>query len=597
MSEEPQGIWKKPWQGPRGLFLWFLILACAIFVVVFAIGFYFESGSNTEVLTIALISSIGVPGAVVFLVAFVRWLCCWHNLRRVLFGIACLVTLIALFYAEENWRGKRAWENYKHEWEPKGDKFDIVSLAPKPVPDDQNFAMTPLWVEEVCGSMGMKNATTWYGNRVTALGHTNFVRPLGIPVELSRLSFTNQTRGWQQAEKTDLKAWQEYYRRLAALTNYFPHASQPQMPAEDVLVALSKYDSTIEKLRVAGKLPYARFPLGYTDDDPSGILLPHLASLKGCTITLRLRAAAELQADQTEKALDDIKLMLRLIESIRAEPFLISQLVRIAMLQIALQPVWEGLADHKWTDAQLAALDAEFGKLDFLADNQLSIRGERACGVGVIDFLRRNRNQIATVVDMAGFFGEDDNFHHADRMDFQMMAFRLAPSGWFEQNKISSSRIHNEYYLPVINLEKRVFSFDEERRVAEALEALATKRNPYDWFTGLLVPALSKATRKFVQTQSFTDMARIACALERYRLAHGNFPETPDALAPQFMEKIPHDIIGGQPLKYRRTDDGQVILYSVGWNEMDDGGKVGLNKAGNVDFKQGDWVWRYPATK
>ncbi len=47
-------------------------------------------------------------------------------------------------------------------------------------------------------------------------------------------------------------------------------------------------------------------------------------------------------------------------------------------------------------------------------------------------------------------------------------------------------------------------------------------------------------------------MARMAIALERYRLAHGEFPESLDALAPQFMEKIPHDIINGQPLHYRR---------------------------------------------
>ena len=33
---------------------------------------------------------------------------------------------------------------------------------------------------------------------------------------------------------------------------------------------------------------------------------------------------------------------------------MISHLVRIAMLQIALQPVWEGLADRQWTEAELS---------------------------------------------------------------------------------------------------------------------------------------------------------------------------------------------------------------------------------------------------
>ena len=66
---------------------------------------------------------------------------------------------------------------------------------------------------------------------------------------------------------------------------------------------------------------------------------------------------------------------------------------------------------------------------------------------------------------------------------------------------------------------------------------------------------------------------------------------------------MPHDVIGGQPLKYRRTADGQFVLYSIGWNETDDGGVVVNQKSrdrwdessSKVDISQGDWVWRYPA--
>ena len=83
--------------------------------------------------------------------------------------------------------------------------------------------------------------------------------------------------------------------------------------------------------------------------------------------------------------------------------------------------------------------------------------------------------------------------------------------------------------------------------------------------------------------------------MERYRLAHGEYPESLDALAPQFIAKLPHDIINGQPLHYRRTADGRFVLYSVGWNEKDDDGVVGLNESGSVDRDTGDWVWRYPA--
>src|SRR5207244_3657019 len=57
--------------------------------------------------------------------------------------VACLVTLVLLAYAEENWRGKRAWDKHRRRWEAQGEKFSLAALVPPPVPDEQNFALTP----------------------------------------------------------------------------------------------------------------------------------------------------------------------------------------------------------------------------------------------------------------------------------------------------------------------------------------------------------------------------------------------------------------------------------------------------------------------
>jgi hypothetical protein len=91
------------------------------------------------------------------------------------------------------------------------------------------------------------------------------------------------------------------------------------------------------------------------------------------------------------------------------------------------------------------------------------------------------------------------------------------------------------------------------------------------------------------------DEARVACALERHRLANGNFPETLAVLTRQFIESIPNDVIAGRPLRYRRTADGY-ILYGIGWNKIDDGGMIvrADDREEKVDVKKGDWVWRCP---
>ena len=46
-----------------------------------------------------------------------------------------------------------------------------------------------------------------------------------------------------------------------------------------------------------------------------------------------------------------------------------------------------------------------------------------------------------------------------------------------------------------------------------------------------------------------------------------------------------------------RTEDGKFVLYSVGWNEKDDGGIVAMTTGEHPrqDIEKGDWVWRYPA--
>ena len=96
------------------------------------------------------------------------------------------------------------------------------------------------------------------------------------------------------------------------------------------------------------------------------------------------------------------------------------------------------------------------------------------------------------------------------------------------------------------------FAGESRAKSVDAVECAAA-RPPYNFFARLLLPALGNYAKKVAHGQTAVNLARMAIALERYRLAHGEFPESLDALAPQFMAKMPHDVIGGQPLHYRRT--------------------------------------------
>ena len=560
------------------MFTWLVLVAAAI--IIFSIGILIIGKPFTEPEVCEVLLSGVIGASLLFgLWLFIRWLRCWRNCKRFLFGLACFVTVIALFYAEEDWRGWHAWQKFKREWEAKGELFDFASVVPPPVPDDQNFALTPIVASSYLHVLD-KN-----GHRINP-PDTNVVNRLNMTAVHNDQWPTNGTGNWQKSTMSDLKVWQQYYRVLAATTNEFPVALQPQSPAADVLRALSKYDSAIEELRQASKQPSSRFPLNYVSDNPGTILLPHLASLKRAAQMLQLRAIAELQLGQTEKALDDIKLALRLADSIRTEPILISHLVRIAMVNITLQPIWEGLAEHKWSDAQLVELDSELAKLDFLPDYGTAMRGEMVlCQEGIIDYLRRHPEQIS---DMS-YDGDSTQPSPAISISY------LIPSGWFYQNQFRCSRFMVQQYLPLADLEHRIISPASLRHANAALDLEFRHVSAYNRLEAMFLPTFGGAVKRFAYAQTSVDLARVAIALERrYRLAHDEYPEALDTLLPQFMEKLPHDIINGQPLHYRRTSDGQFVLYSVGWNETDDGGEVGRIKYGTPDISEGDWVWRYP---
>jgi hypothetical protein len=87
-------------------------------------------------------------------------------------------------------------------------------------------------------------------------------------------------------------------------------------------------------------------------------------------------------------------------------------------------------------------------------------------------------------------------------------------------------------------------------------------------------------------------MAAIACALELHHRAKGNYPENLDALLPEFLPHLPVDPVTGQAFRYRTVPDGSYLLYSLGFDREDHGGKISNNIDRWVDDP--DWIWFAP---
>ena len=527
----------------------------------------------------------------IFLIRWVRrcfrWFFSWRGLRRILIVLAWTATIIALVYGEENWRGRRAWNQYRQQLEARGEKLDLRAFIPKPVPDDQNFAATPFikswFVKEGLGAYDK----LWNDNYWLASSE----------IPSSRTASGNR-------RFTDLVAWEKAFDAVrSGHTNSHQQFRSDLLDLQSrsnaapaVLEAMKSSEARLAELRAASSRPYSRYPVIYDLDNPWGILLPHLAAAKGACQRLELKACAELAANQSEQALEDVELILHLADSVRGEPFVISYLVRLACAQIAVQPIWEGLAEHGWSDAQLQELQRRLQQHDFLTDLKWPLAAERAAGILTCDLLASGKYNLD--MEMMGSL-----VPASGEQILPALIARLVPRGWYHQEKISYCRLYQlELGRSFEASNQRVYPSQVKAETHELERGLAgTAGAGKAWsallihhqaVASLLLPALANIARRSAEAQTVANQAALACALERHRLASGQFPDTLEGLVPRFISQVPNDVLTGESYKYRRTDAGQFVLYSVGWNEKDHGGVPGKTL---FDEKQGDWVWQYPS--
>jgi hypothetical protein len=379
--------------------------------------------------------------------------------------------------------------------------------------------------------------------------------------------------GPEKPKLIDLQEWARFLQNSSGGTE-----GTSQSAASNILAGLSEFDAQFKELQEAIKTrPEGRWPVRY--DENFACLLPHLAVLKSMVLGCTLRAAANLENHNPSAALEDATIGLALGDSIRTEPILISHLVRAAITSFNVQAVREGLARRNWTDEQLLYFQNYFSKMNFLAELKNCLRGERAFSTEAIEMARLRKVG-------PDFWGAGNN----TPAWFRDPLIRFVPRAWFEQNIVNILRFHDQYSLA--SVDENALRIDP-RIGMEVERSLTNSVTPYNVLSHMLLPAVSSVLPKTARTQTVIQQTVIACALERYYRAHQQYPDKLQQLVPQYLSAVPRDVMDGAPMRYRRETDGSYLLYSIGWNLIDDGGTVvRTGKSQVISPKEGDWIWR-----
>ena len=507
----------------------------------------------------------------------------WLNLifRAAAFILMGLVAVFVLGSLAENRLGARAWSKYVAGAKARGEWFEPKDLIPAAVPDEQNFAAIPLF--KPLFDYSVKPSPD--GSFLIAVSND----PAGkkrLDEELKLCgtnSFSDDTN-WRRGEFADLAAWQRFFRSQ----------NDPRLqgtigkPAEDILGVLAKFDPPINAVRLGAARPYSRFPIHFTELYMGK--LDHLTALQDLSRILWLREKAEIALGKSAAAFEDAMLQFRLIEATVNEPFLLTLLVQTIQMEGALAATWEGIETHQWNDAQLANFDSALSRFDMIAEFAIATRWERIFDSFLLydQFRTKSFTDLLYVVSW-GAPGPGQR----GRTEFLGHLLYPLKCGWLDFNKAISGEIIERWgrvadpkqhrFRPDVAVQTNLYVLSQSSGIGRVNSIVA--RGSSSIYDHLIQARLAPI-------QSAVDQARVAIALERYWLGHGTYPDALEQLS-EHLPQIPHDLITGQPLHYRKSAKTGYVLYSVGWNGEDDGGVTIWKrpKDPHPNWTEGDWAW------
>jgi len=277
-----------------------------------------------------------------------------------------------------------------------------------------------------------------------------------------------------------------------------------------------------------------RFPVNFSAG--ISVLLPYTNNSRDVARLLELDAHVSAHDGNGSQALQDLRAIFALFDALRGEPTLISQLIRMAIHEIGCVAVERLMPHCNWSDAELESLQTAIRSARF--KDELS---NRLCGERAICLIELDRIPL----------GPFRPSNKQEALRFFENSIEGLSSSWPD-------------------------ALSRQRELSTRMKTLADSR-----FTGLrltfvllIFPASEQAAIASARAEA---RQKCAIAAQRFRLQRGRLPDSlaniGQGLLGSFSEPSAKliDPFDGQPLRYK-TEETRVVIYSIGENELDDGG-------------------------
>ena len=478
------------------------------------------------------------------------------------FVLVCAVGAGVVLLSPDRRRERPLWDQYRVQLEQRGESLAWENFIPAKVKDEDNFFEAP----EMKG---------WFSRQAAS---SNTASIFQLPPKVSGGAMT----------LLDLDALPEEPDANLSGSTRWPRSRQ------DVRQWVAQTESSYRVLANACLRPAARLNTDYSSPLDRMDRL-NFAAVRSAAQALATRASLHWLDQQPGEALDDLRILQRVADLTASSPTLVGGMIHVAVWRLYANSAADALQSRALHDVDLLAVQKGVQMVNLMDVLTHSLRAERAIGLKLLNQTPREIDrvifQMLTPNRGAGLTAAKIR----DWLDTLRLRSRLRVGGWVDRNVVLMARSFQEMLDAVDSSRERVQAQLVTRASNQIMRNLSG--SPDSTLASMLVPNLTRAVLVAARAQTLLNQLQTACGLERYRRARGEYPESLEQLVPEFLGVLPRDLFVEGSLRYRRTAEGSYRLWSVGWNEQDDGGAPGpLDWQGQPAFSEqvADWVW--PAT-
>ena len=325
---------------------------------------------------------------------------------------------------------------------------------------------------------------------------------------------------------------------------------------------------SLDFLHKAAEFKSCRYPVEVDNPDRR---LDYLSNLRQGARLLSTEAILAAEKGDSEKTLKSLIAAVALSSSLEKEPTIDSFVAMMGTEHIALENFERILNRCKFNAVQLKQLSAKFAVFDEMKTLERAFAGERTyifSGHALEEYLEYADYNFPIV-----------RKNKVLKKSFEFMADFLLL--WMMNELASADLVSELIELCKGTPESALLKTDAiQERICNLPSRL--------YATKLYIPRLFPLIDKKAMTIAEARVARVGLALVSFRLKNGRLPETLSELVPTHIESIPADPMDAKPLRYRKTEK-EALVYSVGADGIDNGGKSGNN---NGIAKGEDFVLR-----